>query len=108
MWSHALPIHTAQAMYRDTPPNLDLSVEAKSLAQLRALAKSALRPEGEGNKETEAALRRPRLEFEDVGGIVPDEDLPAMANAGVAGVLGPGATAEEVVACVRAAADARG
>ena len=43
-----------------------------------------------------------------IGGIVPDEDLPAMANAGVAGVLGPGATAEEVVACVRAAADARG
>lgn len=42
-----------------------------------------------------------------IGGIVPDEDLPAMADAGVAGVLGPGATAEEVVACVRAAADAR-
>ena len=43
-----------------------------------------------------------------IGGIVPDEDLPAMANAGVAGVLGPGATAEEGGACVRAAADARG
>ena len=43
-----------------------------------------------------------------IGGIVPDEDRPAMANAGVAGVLGPGATAEEVVACVQAAADARG
>jgi len=38
-----------------------------------------------------------------VGGIVPDEDLPAMAAAGVAGVLGPGASADEVVACVRAA-----
>ena len=38
-----------------------------------------------------------------VGGIVPDEDLPAMSAAGVAGVLGPGASADEVVACVRAA-----
>ena len=38
-----------------------------------------------------------------VGGIVPDEDLPAMAAAGVAGVLGPGASADEVVACVRSA-----
>mgnify|MGYP003862814697 CR=1 FL=1 len=42
-----------------------------------------------------------------VGGIVPDEDRPAMAAAGVAGVLGPGASADEVVACVRAAADTR-
>lgn len=39
-----------------------------------------------------------------VGGIVPDEDRPALAAAGVAGVLGPGASADEVVACVRAAA----
>jgi hypothetical protein len=30
-----------------------------------------------------------------------------MAAAGVAGVLGPGASADEVVACVRAAADTR-
>ncbi|HAQ22809.1 MAG TPA: methylmalonyl-CoA mutase [Acidimicrobiaceae bacterium] len=38
-----------------------------------------------------------------IGGIVPDDDRPAMAAAGVAGVLGPGASAEEVVACVQAA-----
>ena len=31
-----------------------------------------------------------------VGGIVPDCDLEAMAEAGVAGVLGPGASAEDV------------
>ena len=31
-----------------------------------------------------------------VGGIVPDSDLEAMAEAGVAGVLGPGASAEDV------------
>ena len=42
-----------------------------------------------------------------IGGIVPDEDRPAMAAAGVAGVLGPGASADEVVACIRAAADTR-
>jgi methylmalonyl-CoA mutase cobalamin-binding domain/chain len=41
-----------------------------------------------------------------VGGIVPDADLPAMHEAGVAAVLGPGASNEEVVAAVRAAAAA--
>jgi len=39
-----------------------------------------------------------------VGGIVPDVDRPAMAAAGIAAVLGPGASNEEVVATVRAAA----
>lgn len=39
-----------------------------------------------------------------VGGIVPDADLAAMKQAGVAAVLGPGASNEEVVASVRAAA----
>src|SRR5580704_5220756 len=38
-----------------------------------------------------------------VGGIVPDADRAAMAAAGVAAVLGPGASNEEVVAAVRAA-----
>ena len=38
-----------------------------------------------------------------VGGIVPDSDLEAMAEAGVAGVLGPGASAEDVAKCVREA-----
>lgn len=39
-----------------------------------------------------------------VGGIVPEQDLPAMKQAGVAAVLGPGASNEEVVAAVSAAA----
>jgi methylmalonyl-CoA mutase cobalamin-binding domain/chain len=39
-----------------------------------------------------------------VGGIVPDVDLPAMAEAGIAAVLGPGASNDEVVDAVRAAA----
>ena len=43
-----------------------------------------------------------------IGGIVPDEDRLALAAAGVAGVLGPGAPADEVVACVLAAAASRG
>ena len=38
-----------------------------------------------------------------VGGIVPDRDLPVLAEAGIASVIGPGATAEEVVAAVAAA-----
>ena len=43
-----------------------------------------------------------------VGGIVPDSDLEAMAEAGVAGVLGPGASAEDVANCVREAVATRG
>jgi methylmalonyl-CoA mutase C-terminal domain/subunit len=42
-----------------------------------------------------------------VGGIVPDVDRPKLAAAGVAAVLGPGASNEEVVAAVRDAAAAR-
>ncbi len=36
-----------------------------------------------------------------VGGIVPDEDVQPLLDAGVAAVLGPGASAEEVAAAVR-------
>ncbi|MGH8995710.1 MAG: cobalamin B12-binding domain-containing protein [Acidimicrobiales bacterium] len=39
-----------------------------------------------------------------VGGIVPDVDMDKMREAGVAAVLGPGASNDEVVAVVRAAA----
>jgi methylmalonyl-CoA mutase C-terminal domain/subunit len=41
-----------------------------------------------------------------VGGIVPDADRPEMAAAGVAAVLGPGASNDEVVSTVTAAARA--
>lgn len=43
-----------------------------------------------------------------VGGIVPPVDRPALERAGVAAVLGPGASEEEVVASVRAAAPGDG
>ena len=36
-----------------------------------------------------------------IGGVVPDEDLDELAAAGVGAVLGPGASAVEVVASVR-------
>lgn len=36
-----------------------------------------------------------------VGGIIPDVDVPILQEAGVAAILGPGASAEEVVATVR-------
>jgi len=36
-----------------------------------------------------------------IGGIVPEPDLPILNEAGVAAVLGPGASAEEVVNTVR-------
>ena len=41
-----------------------------------------------------------------VGGIVPDEDLEPLAKTGVAAVLGPGASAEDVAASVRDAVNA--
>lgn len=41
-----------------------------------------------------------------VGGIIPDVDVPKLHAAGVARVLGPGASAETVVAAVREAASA--
>jgi len=42
-----------------------------------------------------------------VGGIVPDSDLDRLRAAGVAAVLGPGASADDVVAAVRQAAGRR-
>ena len=36
-----------------------------------------------------------------VGGIIPDDDTPALKAMGVAGVFGPGASTETVVAAVR-------
>jgi methylmalonyl-CoA mutase C-terminal domain/subunit len=41
-----------------------------------------------------------------VGGIVPDQDIEQLTAAGVAAVLAPGASADEVVSAVRAAIDA--
>ncbi len=41
-----------------------------------------------------------------VGGIVPDEDVTPLLDSGVAAVLGPGASAEEVAATVRDAVSA--
>jgi methylmalonyl-CoA mutase C-terminal domain/subunit len=38
-----------------------------------------------------------------VGGIVPDDDIAKLHEAGVAAILGPGASAEEVLAAVRRA-----
>lgn len=38
-----------------------------------------------------------------IGGIVPADDVPTLIDAGVAAVLGPGASADEVVAAVQTA-----
>jgi methylmalonyl-CoA mutase, C-terminal domain len=42
-----------------------------------------------------------------VGGIIPDQDVPKLLEAGVASVLHPGASAEEVAASVAEAAASR-
>jgi methylmalonyl-CoA mutase C-terminal domain/subunit len=36
------------------------------------------------------------------GGIIPDDDVPALKEAGVAGIFGPGTSTEEVIAFVHA------
>jgi methylmalonyl-CoA mutase C-terminal domain/subunit len=54
------------------------------------------------------ALRRRGSDIEVViGGIIPPSDIPALLDAGVAGIMGPGASGEQVVATVRGAADTR-
>ncbi len=42
-----------------------------------------------------------------VGGIIPDDDVEPLLQAGVATILGPGASAEEVVGSIRSAVAAR-
>jgi methylmalonyl-CoA mutase C-terminal domain/subunit len=42
-----------------------------------------------------------------VGGIVPDADMPRMRAEGIAAVLGPGSSNDEVVSTVAAAATLR-
>jgi methylmalonyl-CoA mutase, C-terminal domain len=51
----------------------------------------------------EAGLETPVV----VGGIVPPDDVPTLLRSGVAAVLGPGASNEDVVATVRGAARAQ-
>jgi methylmalonyl-CoA mutase C-terminal domain/subunit len=41
------------------------------------------------------------------GGIIPDEDIPALKAAGISGVFGPGANTDDVVAFIRAQVAAR-
>ena len=36
-----------------------------------------------------------------VGGIIPDDDVPALNDKGIAGVFGPGASGEEIVEFIR-------
>ncbi len=55
-----------------------------------------------------AALRAAGLDTPVViGGIVPPTDVPRLLDGGIAAVLGPGASNEEVVATVREAASGR-
>ena len=42
------------------------------------------------------------------GGIIPDEDVPSLKQAGIAGVFGPGTPIVEIVAFIRTRTPARG
>ena len=53
-----------------------------------------------------AALRSQGLDTPvGIGGIIPDRDLPALTEAGVVAVLGPGASEDEVLTAIRQAAE---
>ena len=41
-----------------------------------------------------------------IGGIVPERDIPTLTDQGVAAVLGPGASADDVLAAVRSSIEA--
>jgi methylmalonyl-CoA mutase, C-terminal domain len=60
----------------------------------RTLAPKVVRALREGGLDTPVV----------VGGIVPDVDVPGLIDAGVAAVLGPGSSADDVVRTVREAA----
>ncbi|MYH73088.1 MAG: methylmalonyl-CoA mutase [Acidimicrobiia bacterium] len=49
----------------------------------------------------QAGLRVPVV----IGGIVPADDVPTLIDSGVAAVIGPGASAEDVVSAVRGAVE---
>ncbi len=78
---------------------IDEDVDAVGLSMLSG-AHEALVP---------LVVQRLREEGSDIpvvlGGIIPDADVAAMREAGVAEILTPGATADEVVAAVRRAID---
>src|SRR5215468_10022288 len=43
-----------------------------------------------------------------VGGIIPDEDIPALKEMGVSGIFGPGTSTEEIVKHIRASLAEKG
>ncbi len=84
---------------RQTPETVvaaarDEDVDAVGLSMLSGAHLALAPPVVEGLRA--AGLAIPVV----VGGIVPERDLPILTDAGVAAVIGPGATAAEVVAVI--------
>lgn len=80
----------------------DEDVDAVGLSMLSGAHLALAPPVVEGLRA--AGLDTPVI----VGGIVPEQDLPALTNAGVAEVIGPGSTSDDVVAAVDRAIAAHG
>jgi methylmalonyl-CoA mutase, C-terminal domain len=85
------PEAVAGAVVQEDADVVGLSMHNASHMTLAPLMVEALRAQG---------LDTPVV----VGGIVPHEDVAPLTEAGVAAILGPGASAAEVVATVRRAA----
>ena len=76
---------------------IDEDVDAVGLSMLSGAHQALVPPIVSGLRD--AGVNTPVI----LGGIVPDRDLDAMTEVGVAAVLTPGATADEVVAAIRTA-----
>lgn len=75
----------------------DEDVDAVGLSMLSGAHLALAPPVVEGLRA--AGLDTPVV----VGGIVPERDVPTLMESGVAAIIGPGATADEVVAALDAA-----
>jgi methylmalonyl-CoA mutase, C-terminal domain len=84
------PEGVARAVEHEDADAVGISMHNASHLTLAPLMVAALR---------EAGLDTPVV----VGGIIPDDDIAVLASQGVAAVLGPGASADEVVRTVRRA-----
>ena len=78
---HAEQMHLAEWQALETREilyNLDLSIEAKNIAKQRAAKHKGLIVENDDDQDP-ASKDKPRIDTEDIGGIVPDEeDIPCL------------------------------
>ena len=93
---HQTPAMVAEAAVQEDVDAVGLSILSGAHLTLFPAVMEELRRRGGGDKVVFG------------GGIVPDEDLPALISAGVAKVFTPGASTQEIVDWIRANVRPRG